>query len=73
MSDRDRTAYAAIVSVVGASMAIGGFLLLGVGGVLAIFGATLLVLGAMALVQAVAAGLGLFTPRSREDDDDTRR
>jgi hypothetical protein len=75
MRDGDRTAFAAIESLIGASLTIAGFLAFGAGGFMAVIGTVLALFGAAALAQAVAVGLGLLTPPQHEPEDDetTRR
>lgn len=60
MSDGERTAFAAVEAAVGAVFVVGGVLLVGVRGIGALVGAALVVLGAVAVAQSVAGGLGLM-------------
>jgi hypothetical protein len=73
MRERDRTAFAAIESLIGASLTVGGFLAVGLGGPMVIVGAVLALLGAGALAQAVAVGLGFITPPAHDERDRSRR
>lgn len=69
IEDRERTIAAAICSLVGASMVVAGLLVVGHGSFADVAGATLLVLGAPALFQGVAIGLGLLPPAPGGRDD----
>jgi uncharacterized membrane protein YdfJ with MMPL/SSD domain len=71
MPDEERTAFAAIVSLVGASMTVGGLLAVGRGGVVTVIGIVLLVVGTTTLALALAVGLRFWTPPQdppRKDD-----
>jgi O-antigen/teichoic acid export membrane protein len=76
MNERERTVFAAVEALAGAVLAIGGFVAVARGaGVITLVGIVLLVFAAVGLAQAVAAGLGLYTPPARppsEEDDDGR-
>jgi len=63
MSDGDRTTFAAIEALIGASMAVAGLVAQRHAGFVAVIGLVLLVLGVLGLIQAVAVGLRLLTPK----------
>jgi hypothetical protein len=62
VTDRERTRFAAVEALVGASMAIGGLLLVGRPGALSVVGVALLVFAVVALGQSIAVGVGLIDP-----------
>lgn len=71
MSDRDRTLFAGMEAVVGATLAVVGVLLLGTNALGGAAGTALIVLGVIAVVQSVAVGLGLVKfPVGRDDPSD---
>jgi hypothetical protein len=63
ISDRKRAICVVAESLVAVAMAISGLLAVSAGGFLGRVGVVVLIFGAVALVQAIAAGLGLVTPR----------
>jgi hypothetical protein len=66
VSDRDRTIAAAVTSLLGASMVVGGLLSASHRGALQVIGLVLLAFGGLAVLQAVALGLGVLPRHSRE-------
>jgi len=71
-SDRDRTVFAGMEAVAGAALALVGGQLLSVRGFGAVAGTALLALGAMAVLQSVAIGLGLVKLPPRRGDPTDR-
>jgi uncharacterized membrane protein len=68
VSDRERTTFAAVEAAVGAAMFVFGGLLAKTAGLFVPWGCLLLVLGAIAVIQAVLVGLGLLRmPTQRRD------
>ncbi len=66
--DRERTVFAATVAALGAMLCVAGALLAKLADLLIPWGFVLLVLGGLAVVHAIAVGLGLLpVPGSKEN------
>jgi hypothetical protein len=70
MTDRERTIFAATEAVFGAGLVVAGMLVAGhASGLMEAIGLATLVLGAIAVMQAVLIGLGVVTIHARRDGD----